>query len=120
MRSQQNRLRIVSPRAPGGFQIDHQLNLLRRLDREIGGLRALLDLVDEVRGAPVYFAEANAIRHEPALVWNPKEMEALPHTTVPASLHDVDFLVKDSKRFADSGGWGWAAFKYNAAGTVRI
>ena len=24
-------------------------------------------------------------------------------------------MVKDSKRFADSGGWGWAAFKYNAA-----
>ena len=34
---------------------------------------------------------------------------------MPASLHDVDFMVKDSKRFADSGGWGWAAFKYNAA-----
>ena len=24
-------------------------------------------------------------------------------------------MVKDSKRFADSGGWGWAAFRYNAA-----
>jgi len=24
-------------------------------------------------------------------------------------------MVKDSKRFADSGGWGWAAFDYNAA-----
>jgi Cytochrome P460 len=34
---------------------------------------------------------------------------------VPGSLHDVDFMVKDSKRFADSGGWGWAAFKYVAA-----
>ena len=27
-------------------------------------------------------------------------------TTVPGTLHDVDFMVKDSKRFADSGGWG--------------
>jgi len=47
--------------------------------------------------------------------WNPKKMETFPSATVPASLHDVDFMVKDSKRFADSGGWGWAAFKYNAA-----
>jgi Cytochrome P460 len=47
--------------------------------------------------------------------WNPKKMEAFPNTMVPASLHDVDFMVKDSKRFADSGGWGWGAFKYDAA-----
>jgi len=47
--------------------------------------------------------------------WNPKKLEALPTATVPASLHDVDFMVKDSKRFADSGGWGWGAFRYNAA-----
>ena len=47
--------------------------------------------------------------------WTPKKHETFPNTTVPASLHDVDFMVKDSKRFADSGGWGWAAFKYAAA-----
>ena len=47
--------------------------------------------------------------------WNPKKMETFPTATVPASLHDVDFMVKDSKRFADSGGWGWGAFKYIAA-----
>ena len=47
--------------------------------------------------------------------WNPKQLEALPTATVPASLHGVDFMVKDSKRFADSGGWGWGAFRYNAA-----
>jgi Cytochrome P460 len=47
--------------------------------------------------------------------WNPKKLEALPTATVPASLHDVDFMVKDSKRFADSAGWGWGAFKYDSA-----
>jgi hypothetical protein len=47
--------------------------------------------------------------------WTPKKLETFPNTMVPASLHDVDFMVKDSKRFADSGGWGWAAFKYDAA-----
>jgi hypothetical protein len=41
--------------------------------------------------------------------------------TVPGALHDVDFMVKDSKRFADSGGWGWGAFEYDAAaGTFRV
>jgi hypothetical protein len=47
--------------------------------------------------------------------WNPKKLETFPTTTVPGALHDVDFMVKDSKRFADSGGWGWAAFRYDAA-----
>jgi hypothetical protein len=47
--------------------------------------------------------------------WIPKKLETFPTATVPGTLHDVDFMVKDSKRFADSGGWGWGAFKYNAA-----
>ncbi|MFL5281103.1 MAG: cytochrome P460 family protein [Rhodopila sp.] len=47
--------------------------------------------------------------------WNPKKMETFPSATVPSSQHDVDFMVKDSKRFADSGGWGWAVFEYDAA-----
>jgi Cytochrome P460 len=48
--------------------------------------------------------------------WNAKKSaEAPAPTAVPDSLHDVDFMVKDSKRFADSGGWGWGAFKYDAA-----
>ena len=47
--------------------------------------------------------------------WTPKKNQYFPDATVPDTLHDVDFMVKDSKRFADSGGWGWAAFKYDAA-----
>jgi hypothetical protein len=47
--------------------------------------------------------------------WNTKQLETFPTATVPATQHDVDFMVKDSKRFADSGGWGWAAFDYDAA-----
>ena len=48
--------------------------------------------------------------------WNPKKQETYPgQPTVPGTQHDVDFMVKDSKRFADSGGWGWAAFNYDAA-----
>jgi hypothetical protein len=48
--------------------------------------------------------------------WNPKKQTAYPGApTVPGAQHDVDFMVKDSKRFADSAGWGWAAFEYDAA-----
>ena len=47
--------------------------------------------------------------------WIPTKMEAFPAATVPGTQHDVDFMVKDSKRFADSGGWGWATFDYDAA-----
>ena len=47
--------------------------------------------------------------------WNPKKMETFPSATVPGTQHDVDFMVKDSKRFADSGGWGYAVFDYDAA-----
>ena len=46
--------------------------------------------------------------------WNPKKMEIFPAATVPGTLHDIDFMVKDSKRFADSGGWGYAVFDYDA------
>ena len=34
---------------------------------------------------------------------------------VPGALHDIDFMVKDSKKFADSGGWGYAQFEYDTA-----
>jgi hypothetical protein len=47
--------------------------------------------------------------------WIPKKQEMYPgKPTVPATQHDIDFMVKDSKRFADSGGWGYAAFEYDA------
>ena len=38
--------------------------------------------------------------------WTPKQNEFFPDATVPGRLVNVDFMVKDSKRFADSGGWG--------------
>src|ERR1700742_5294674 len=48
--------------------------------------------------------------------WIPKKQETYPgQPTVPGIQHDVDFMVKDAKKFADSGGWGWGAFEYDAA-----
>ena len=47
--------------------------------------------------------------------WIPKKQETYPgQPMVPGTQHDVDFMVKDSKRFADSGGWGYAVFDYDA------
>jgi cytochrome P460 len=34
---------------------------------------------------------------------------------VPGALNDISFMVKDSKRFPDTDGWGYAQFRYNAA-----
>src|SRR6476619_3744485 len=48
--------------------------------------------------------------------WVPKKnVDAPGPPTVPGTLHDVDFMMKDSKRFADSGGWGYAAFNHDDA-----
>jgi hypothetical protein len=46
--------------------------------------------------------------------WVPKKQEQFPNAIVPGVQHDVDFMVKDAKRFADSGGWGYAVFDYDA------
>ena len=47
--------------------------------------------------------------------WIPKPNAFFPDATVPGALLNVDFMVKDSKRFGDVGGWGYAVFDYNAA-----
>ncbi len=48
--------------------------------------------------------------------WNPVKKVTYPgQPLVPNTLHDIDFMVKDSKRFADSGGWGYAQFEFDDA-----
>jgi hypothetical protein len=47
--------------------------------------------------------------------WKPKPNQFFPDATVPGDLLNVDFMVKDAARFADSGGWGYAVFDYNPA-----
>jgi mono/diheme cytochrome c family protein len=54
--------------------------------------------------------------------WNAKVDVGEPGApTVPGTQHDVDFMVKDSKRFADSGGWGYGVFEIDpASGNFRL
>ena len=46
--------------------------------------------------------------------WTPRPNAFFPDATVPGGLLNVDFMEKDSKRFADSGGWGYAVFDYDS------
>jgi hypothetical protein len=47
--------------------------------------------------------------------WTPSKNPLFPDATVPGKQVNVDFMLKDSRRFADSGGWGYAVFDYDAA-----
>ena len=48
--------------------------------------------------------------------WKSKQSEDSPSpTTVQGALHDVDLMVRDSKRFKDTGNWGYAQFTYDTA-----
>jgi hypothetical protein len=54
------------------------------------------------------------------LEWRPKKITDPPFTTntpdtVAGDLAEVEFIVKDSKRFPDTHGWGYAMFDYDAA-----
>jgi mono/diheme cytochrome c family protein len=54
------------------------------------------------------------------LEWKPKTITSLPFSiktpdTVSGDLEEVEFIVKDSKRFSSTHGWGYAMFDYDAA-----
>ena len=51
--------------------------------------------------------------------WKVKKSEYPGNPSVPDALTNVDFMVKDSKRFADSGGWGYGAFEYEGSDLFR-
>jgi mono/diheme cytochrome c family protein len=54
--------------------------------------------------------------------WNAKVDAGEPGSpTVTGTQHDVDLMLKDSKRFADSGGWGYGVFEIDpATGQFRL
>jgi hypothetical protein len=54
------------------------------------------------------------------ILWEQKKITTAPFSaagpdTVPGKLKELEFIVKDSKRFPDTHGWGYAAFNYDAA-----
>ena len=59
------------------------------------------------------------------LEWKPKKITDPPFSasapdTVPGDLEQVEFIVKDSKRFSDTHGWGYGMFDYDvSSGTFK-
>jgi hypothetical protein len=48
--------------------------------------------------------------------WKPKKSTEAPFSVnVPDTLQDVFFIEKDSRKFPQTSGWGYAQFDYNAA-----
>jgi hypothetical protein len=46
--------------------------------------------------------------------WSKQSNAVSPYAvTVPDKLMSVSFMIKDARRFADSGGWGYAQFTYH-------
>ena len=110
---------------PGGLAFsefrgyeDWQTVSVSQTDGALAAILANPTMIDAYRaGAPdngQSFPDGSKIAK---IHWKPvKSAEAPdPTTRVPGTLENVDFIEKDSKRFADSGGWGYAAFNYDAA-----
>jgi Cytochrome P460 len=50
------------------------------------------------------------------ILWIPKQHPEAPYDVkVPDTLSGIGCMVKDSRRFADTGGWGYAQFDYDPA-----
>ena len=48
------------------------------------------------------------------IAWKPKQSEEAPFdVSIPDTLMGIGFMLKDSGRFADTGGSGWAQFDYD-------
>ncbi len=113
-------------KVPGGLAFSEfkgceawQTVSMSRSERAVAAILANSAMIDAYRagipanGKPVPDGAKMAKIH-----WKPKANEFFPEATVPEELLNVDFMVKDSKRFADSGGWGYAVFDYQAASST--
>ena len=84
-----------------------------------GGLKAILanDVMinaykEGIPGNGKAFPEGSAIVK---IEWSQKKNPVSPYfVMVPDSLMSVSFIFKDSKRFPDTSGWGYAQFLYDA------
>lgn len=50
------------------------------------------------------------------ILWNPRQLAEAPFAVkVPGTISSIGCMVKDSARFPDTGGWGYAQFDYDPA-----
>ena len=45
------------------------------------------------------------------LVWKDRQLENWPAATVPGEFNHAEFMIKDSKKYPETGGWGFARWK---------
>jgi hypothetical protein len=77
-----------------------------------GNDRAMNAIKSAGAGEPVYGAGSVFVKVGYRMRKNPLFMDSIE----PAGLQRVEFMVKDPRRFADTGGWGYARFPYDGAG----
>lgn len=44
------------------------------------------------------------------VAWKTEKHPAFPEATVPGAFAQVEFMIKDAKKYKDTGGWGFARF----------
>src|SRR5262249_15921199 len=112
-----------SAKVPGGLAMsefrgyeDWQAISIRRNERVVAIILGNPAMIAAYRagipanGKPVPDGAKMAKSH-----WTPKANPLFKDATGPGNLVNVDFMAKDSKRFADSGGWGYAELDYDGA-----
>jgi hypothetical protein len=52
------------------------------------------------------------------IAWSEKQSPDFPPAYEPDILRRVEFILKDSRRFPDTGGWGYARFVYDAKASM--
>jgi Cytochrome P460 len=88
-------------------QVEHGLKAIVANDAMINAYR------DGVPGNGKPFPEGSKIVK---IEWSQKKSEESPYfVMVPDTLKSVSFIIKDSKRFAETNGWGYAQFSYDPA-----
>lgn len=84
------------------------------------GLKAILGNTAMISAYKAGFPDNGSTVPDGAMIakieWSKKSNDASPYAvTVPGTLKTASFMVKDARRFADTGGWGYAQFAYDPA-----
>lgn len=95
---------------PAGYQNWQVISMSHRVDN---------NTVRVIYGNPKAIKAARAGQTSPwpngailgKVVWKQKEASDWKKTIVPGKFVHAEFMFKDSKKYASTGGWGWARWK---------